>query len=212
MPICVVLACITRYGRHSWYVIVLSTITVLLATATMGSAYFYFESDYPFNPNVNDPSFTTPSCSIYASYGAFLPTLCGHSKLSKNSLPSGYTTKNYWIWIVWANCIIWLLYCIIGKILTGDGYVPFRARIAARFRRNEILVSLRRAFRRYPLWTLVYAVPWSICFAAQIILFTVFVERYFISYTWTLGQIIAVAVWIPSVVEYLYIEFSELFP
>lgn len=212
VPICVVLACITRYGRHSWYVIVLSTITVLLATATMGSAYFYFESDYPWDPNVQDSSFTTPSCSVNSTSGSYLPPLCGHSKLGNNLLPSADTTSNYWIWVVWANCIIWLTYCIVEKILSGKGCTPFRAKTALKFRQNSYLVASRKAFRKYPLWILVYAVPWSLCFAAQIVLFAVFVEHYFISYTWSLGQIIAVAVWVPSVVEYIYINFSELLP
>ena len=222
VPICVVLACITRYGRHSWYVIILSTITVLLATATMGSAAatFSFENnniESPWDPNVNDPSITTPSCKIYtsdngSSIQGFLPPLCGHSKLGKNFLPSGDTISNHWIWAVWANCIIWLLYCIIEKLLSLKRYIPLRARTAARFRRSKFLVSLWEAYHKYPLWALLYVVPWSLCFAAQIILFTVFVEHYFIPYEWTLGQIIAVVVWVPSVIEYIYIAFSELLP
>ena len=196
-----VLACITRYGRHSWYVIILSTITVLLATATMASAArtFLFENNVnesPWEPNVNDTYITTPSCTIYTNYYSqgFLAPLCGHSKLGKNFLPSGDTISNHWIWAVWANCIVWLLYCIMEKLLSFKRYIPFRARPVASF------------------WTLVYVVPWSLCFAAQIILFTVFVEHYFIPYDWTLGQIIAVAVWVPSVIEYIYIAFSELLP
>ena len=218
VPICVVLACITRYGRHSWYVIILSTITVLLATATLGSAAATFLSDNvnesPWNPNVNDTSIETPSCQIYTGFRdqGFLPPLCGHSKLGKNFLPPGDTVSNRWIWAVWANCIIWLLYCITEKLLSLKRYIPFRARTAARFRRSNLLVSLWEAYHKYPLWALVYVVPWSLCFAAQIILFTVFVEHYFIPYDWTLGQIIAVAVWVPSVIEYIYIAFSELLP
>ena len=213
VPICVVLACITRYGRHSWYVIILSTITVLLATATMGSAAFFATNlvGSPWEPNVNDTSIETPSCTIYAS-SAFAPPLCGHSKLGKNYLPQGVTTSNPWIWAVWANCIVWLLYCITEKLLSLKRYIPFRARTAARFRRSKFLLSLRGAYRKYPLWALVYVVPWSLCFAAQIILFTVFVEHYFIPYDWTLGQIIAVVVWVPSVIEYIYIAFRELLP
>lgn len=212
VPICVVLACITRYGRHSWYVIILSTITVLLATATMGSAAatFWFEiniKESPWNPNVDDASISTPSCTIYAS-SAFVPPLCGHSKLSKNFLPSGDTISNHWIWAVWANCIIWLLYCITEKLLSLKRYKPFRARTAARFRRSKFVVSLRGTCHKFPLWALIYVVPWSLCFAAQIILFTVFVEHYFIPYDWTLGQIIAVVVWVPSVIEYIYIAFN----
>ena len=216
VPICMVLACITRYGRHSWYVIILSTITVLLATATMGSAAatFLFENDVngeTWEPNVNDTSIATPSCTIYASSG-FVPQLCGHSKLGKNFLPLGDTMYNHWIWAVWANCIIWLLYCTTEKLLRLKRYIPFRVRIAPRFPRSKFLISLRGAYRKYPLWALVYAVPWSLCFAAQIILFTVFVEHYFIPPKWTLGQIIAVVVWVPSVIEYIYIAFSELLP
>ena len=218
VPICVVLACITRYGRTSWYVIILSTITVLLATATMGSAAatFLFENNVngsPWEPNVNDTSIITPSCTIYASSG-FVPPLCGHSKskLSKNFLPSGDTISNHWIWAVWANCIVWLLYCITEKLLGLKRYIPFLARTAARFRRSQFVVSLRGAYRKYQLWALVYVVPWSLCFAAQIILFAVFVEHYFIPYDWTLGQIIAVVVWVPSVIEYIYIAFRKLLP
>ena len=222
VPICVVLACITRYGRHSWYVIILSTITVLLATATMGSAAatFWFENNVqgsPWNPNVDDGFIETPSCKIYTSSNGpsiqgFLPPLCGHSKLGKNFLPSGDTISNHWIWVVWAYCIVWLLYCITAKLLSLKRYIPFRARTAARFRRSKFFLSLRGAYRKYPLWILVYAVPWSLCFAAQISLFAVFVQHYFIPNTWTLGQIIAVVVWVPSVIEYIYIASSELLP
>ncbi len=209
VPICVVLACVTRYGRHSWYVIVLSTITVLLATATMGSAYYYFEKDWPWNPNVLDESFATPSCEIYSQNGPYLPSLCGHSKLGNNRLPDGDTTSNFWIWVVWANCIIWLVYCIFEKILSGKGYIPDHARNAVLFCQNRYFVAFGKAFRKRPLWTLVYVVPWALCFTAQFILFAAFVEHYFISNTWSLGQIIAVAVWVPSIIEYIYISFSE---
>ena len=220
VPICVVLACITRYGRHSWYVIILSTITVLLATATMGSAAATFMiannvNGSPWEPNVNAAFITTPSCNIHTSLSStqgFLPPLCGHSKLGSNFFPLGDTYSNHWIWAVWANCIFWLLYCITEKLLGLKRYIPFRARTAARFRRSKVLVFLRGAYRKYPLWALVYVVPWSLCFAAQIILFAVFVEHYFIPYDWTLGQIIAVVVWVPSVIEYIYIAFSKLLP
>lgn len=124
----------------------------------MGSAYCFFESTYQFTPNVNDVSSNTPSCEIYAESNAgYLPTLCGHSKLSNKFLLLGDTTSNYRIWVVWANCIIWLLYCIVEKSLGAEGYIPFRARAAARFRRNRILTSLRKTFRRCPFWTLIYA-------------------------------------------------------
>ena len=211
-----VLACITRYGRHSWYVIILSTVTVLLATTTMGSAAatILFGNDDiqpPGEPNVDDFFITTPSCRLYSS-SEILRLLCGDSKLNKNFVPSGDTISNHWFWAVWANCTIWLLYGITEKLLRLKRCIPFRARTAARFRRSRFLVSLREAYRKYPLWVLVYAVPWSLCFAAQIILFTGFIEHYFISTTWTLGQIIAVAVWVPSVIENIYIAFSELLP
>lgn len=90
--------------------------------------------------------------------------------------------------------------------------MPFRASTAVRLRRNKYLVAFRKAFRKYPLWTLVYAVPWALCFAAQFTLFAVFAEHYFISNTWILGQIIAVAVWVPSIVESIYIDFSQFLP
>lgn len=39
-------------------------------------------------------------------------------------------------------------------------------------------------------------------------LFTAFVEHYFVSYTWSFGQLIAVAVWVPLIIEYIYIAFN----
>ena len=59
-------------------------------------------------------------------------------------------------------------------------------------------------------WFVIAVIPWLLCFAAQFYLFAAFIRHDLINYEWSLGQIIAVTVWIPCVVEYLYIEFSEL--
>ena len=50
---------------------------------------------------------------------------------------------------------------------------------------------------------------WVLCFAYHFYLYSLFVKSRLLAPTWTFGQIIAVTVWVPSIVEFLYIEHGK---
>ncbi len=56
---------------------------------------------------------------------------------------------------------------------------------------------------------LLFTSTWSICFVFHFYFFSFFASSREISNEWTFGQIIAVAVWLPSLVEYIYLLISK---
>ena len=50
---------------------------------------------------------------------------------------------------------------------------------------------------------------WVLCFAYHFYLYSLFVKSRLLAPEWTFGQIIAVTLWVPSIVEFLYIEHGK---
>ena len=224
IPISLTLACIGRYGRQSWYLITLSFITMTLATATLVAAYVYahdygmpydaysgnMNNIYLYNDNkYNVMNATSTTCSIRGSVGHTLYPLCGTWDLRNNAIGSSIFT-GYWLWPVWAYCMMWLLICIIrhwydGRRIFSPPHWWSPRRILTRYpriRKFSKEVSTCRS------WTAISCITWPLCFACQFYLFSIYFKHSVISQQWTFGQIIAVTVWAPSMVEYVYIEYN----
>ena len=56
---------------------------------------------------------------------------------------------------------------------------------------------------------IIFAIASSLCFAIQFYLLSVYWRHSFISPEWSFGQIMVVNVWVPAIVEYVYIEYSK---
>ena len=220
IPVNLILACIMRYGRHTWYLLILSLITTILATATLIVSYYYtYVYGEPYGDYENDLSNPFDISNAYGGgVSCTLPStvsveemifpLCGNSKLANNLLPTGLL-ENGWMWLVWANCIIWLF--------LGLGIKCYSLKVFARRRENSMRFVMRVSFIKHLIkrgrssttWIIVSVIPWFLCFAGQFYLFSAFFEHSVISYEWSFGQIIAVTVWLPCLVEYVYIEWSR---
>ena len=118
IPVNLILACITRYGRHSWYLLILSLITTMLSTATLIASYYYTRTYGEWNSNnlldewdIFNAYGGGLSCTLNGTIEKTVLPLCGNSKLVNNFLPTGIIA-NGWTWAVWANCIIWLFLCL----------------------------------------------------------------------------------------------------
>lgn len=142
IPVNLVLACIIRYGRHSWYLLILSLITTILATATLIASYYYTNLYGEGNQNdLGEPpdSFNAygggASCILNGTLEDTIFSLCGNSKLANNLLPTGLI-NNGWIWAVWANCIIWLF--------LGLGMKCYNLKVFARHREKLTLYNLSK--------------------------------------------------------------------
>ena len=223
IPIGLSLACINRYGRQSWYLLALSFVTMALATATFISSYVYSQ-DYGipydvYSSNMNNPylyndnkynsmNATSTTCTIRGSVGHTLNPLCGSWNLGNNAIGAS-VYNNHWMWIVWAFCMMWLAICAIEhwSNKTSDSKTRSRSLVSMSARHSWIarLSELSGTFRT---WALFSCISWSLCFGCQFYLFSIYFSHSVISQQWSFGQIIAVTVWVPSVVEYVYTEYS----
>lgn len=224
VPIGVTLACINRYGRQSWYLLTLSLVTMVLATATLACSYAYaheygipydvyssnMQNPYLYNDNKYiNMNATSTTCNIRGSVGHTLNPLCGSWSLGNNAIgASAY--NNYWMWLVCANCIMWLPICAVKHWYSRCNYSKPRSWSLAGISASHSWVArLSQGLATFRAWALFSCISWSLCFGSQYYLFSIYFSHSVISQQWSFGQIIAVTVWVPSVVEYVYIEYSE---
>ena len=218
IPISLLLALITRYGRQSWYVLTLSWITTFLASTTLIASYYwthkYANEQQAYNNNLEYDYYNLTSydaynsCALPGSLDDYVIPLCGNSNLLGNQL-SSRIVANWWTWLVFANCIIWMFFCLGKKCYDVERLSSIRERVAAYSRKSSWIKFIAKEGRAHRTWILISFVPWSLCFASQFFLFSEYFKHRVISYDWSFGQIIAIFVWVPSLVEYTYIEFSK---
>lgn len=219
IPISLAIACIARYGRQSWYLLILSWISTILASTTLIASYYWAHhfakesGDYDNNlgytynsDNTYDAQFTCDLDGVYL--GDAVSPLCGNSNLLNNALPSG-TVANWWTWLVWVNCIVWLLFCTGRKCYDSDRFFLVRDRLQSLSEQRFFVRWIVKEGQKHRTWILISLLPWSLCFASQFYLFSAYFQHSVISPEWSFGQIIAVFVWVPSIVEYIYVEFSK---
>lgn len=189
VPISLTLVCLTRYGHQTWHLIILSLITMALSTGTLSCPFIYIRrfgdpvTNQYLGPNLED-----------------LYPLCGSSKLRKNDI--GTTTfAKPWIWAIWLNCVTWTISCLVRKTIEGSRHVSLLKSLKDSSSIGGYLDSIGKS----PAWPLLSMLTWTICFGFQFNLFNAYFQHTVILQDWSFGQIIAVAVWIPAVLEYFYI-------
>ena len=209
IPITVSLACATRYGRQSWFILIFSLVAFVLSTATLSNFYLYANKfgepgDF-YSPIGNENYIGDTNYAIGGTIADSLFPLCGTSWLDNNSL-SASTLTSSWVWVAWVNCFIWMFLCFMSK-LSGNKCIK-----SGLDRFGSILDKLQHILAimgRDHIPAIIFAIASLLCFAAQFYLLSVFGRHSFISPEWSFGQIIAVNVWVPAIVEYIYIEYSK---
>ena len=202
--------------------LILSSITTILASATLIASYVYAH-DYGkasfYENNVNSPydvynayrGDLDYTCYIEGNLRETLIPLCGNSNLVKNQLPNS-TIANWWTWLIYVNCIIWL-FLSLGKKYYDSATGRSRRILTGLYSKHtwiqNFMTWLARERNARHAWILASVIPWFLCFASQFYLFSAYFRHEVISSEWGFGQIIAITVWIPSVVEYLYIQWSK---
>lgn len=204
VPIIFTLACIAQHGRQSWYLIILSVLTLLLSTATMV---------------INIDNYYHPKSSITGDFNDFQPyleyvcqsdivNLCGKPRdaiygVYGLNLPLTFSA-------VWLYSSTWAVTYVLKKKLENPR--------SAKWRKYFPLVWIMRLLvpRSYildvvhKLWEILVLCLWAFCFAFQLYICKLYVNESLISTTWSFGQIVAVMIWIPSIVEFIYIEIGTV--
>lgn len=200
LPISLTLSCIARYGRQSWYLINLSLVTITLGTATLASSMKFGDDLIHASDLIRSPRdyLGSSKCSTASPPTEILKSLCGSDYATYVSQSGIYMMR--WVWCIWLFSFLALLFCVISKV-------------ARKFRstspRRKILKRIFDEAVNHTAVITIVVVLWRVCFGVHFYLFYWLFEHHAISFTWSFGQIIAVTVWVPSLVEFAYIEYSR---
>ena len=188
-----VLTCIALHGRQSWYLTLLSLCSVALSTLTLIFALVIwspmFKEYLHGGPRPTEYSRFIPSClQNYTSFS----TICG----PKTSIfdigfePEARLKNAVWTWVMWANSFAWASYCVVLMVQN---------------RHKPDLVKGPKS----RVWYTVFIISWTITFAYQIYDYSLYFFQAQVPMSWSFGQIVAITIWAPCLVEYLYLEIRE---
>lgn len=201
LPVAVTLACIARHGRLSWYLIILSAITMTLATGTLAWSWRLREPSISlFRERLTNSDHESPGMSLFLG---MVLGLCGSQEIIGNYYDIVARVSSV-VWVVWTYCVLWLLLCLFQKLHQRGPCKPW----PDRFQNFLAYFDAAAPNRTYTIWTSSSTLIWALCFAVQFYLFSIYLRASVIPSNWSFGQIIAITVWIPSLFEYLYIEYG----
>lgn len=209
VPVVFTLSYISRYGRLSWYIITLSVITVALSTGSLASSYrsilsirhvVALEEISGNNIGGDHQEPITLAQWICGSKASNLGALC-----IRNGIRFAY------VWLIYTNCIIWTLWYLIKHSFSDPPIGSLQERIVENLENLACNTTANRVLKRILPWLgySLFILTWLLCFIYHFYLYSLFTRFKMVSPSWTLGQIIAVTVWVPSIVEFFYIEYSQ---
>ena len=113
------------------------------------------------------------------------------------------------IYIIRAFSVLCCTLCILSHVLHHSS-------LRQKFNKKSESWQNRFKLKKTLYWRLLaiimyvcFAAIWSLSFAYLFYIYDHFRRRRFISNDWSFGQIVAISVWVPSIVEFLYMESGE---
>ena len=210
VPVILNLVIITNHGRQSWYLLLLSLSIFALSTGTLTwlSRFWANESMYDDPDDIN--SSWNGICENY-DIGDLSNAWCGRD-FANPSYMRIFENRG-WLWAIWAICLCWLLYCVACKLV---GMVELTRRKVKKDMQSHPWISklawAKEKFRSR-IWGRLgmglFVVTWSLSFCYQFYLYSVVFSNAEVDTTWSFGQIVAITIWAPCLVEYLNLELSE---
>ena len=157
VPVVFTLTCIARYHEISSYLLMLSWLTLLLATATLACISFFWNSAAR-NPTTSVDALRQAvdnqgTCGINWNLND-AAVLCRFNTFERIDVHTG-NTSNGWIWVMWTNCVIWAVFSTIRQRFRRLWYRLTGLRIVS----PAIMIRRLETFSFYS--------SWSICFAYQ---------------------------------------------
>lgn len=205
VPTILTLTVITLYGRQSWYIILLCSIVFVLSTGMLAA------SSNAWYAKTFDPAYgVLQECGDFDAYD-LTTTWCGSNNLFSDFGHSP-TAINKVIWVMWAHSLMWLIYCVSKKIRTSDRFLSGATKLGSIY---QVQFSLSD---RLPKGILVsrlgqglFVIAWALSLGYQFWLYAVVLRGSITNHTWSFGQILAVLIWVPCLVEFINLEISKCF-
>ena len=205
VPTVFTLANFARHGRQSWYLISLSVVIFVLSTASLACGLVFY---LRFNRSVFEDIILNlaflDSSSCGQTFTDIAPLFCGpdHGLSNMRFFP---TVSTITIGLLWLNCLIWLLFCVIKQLLTTSTTKP------------SILKHQITWLKTFPksasfwdhFWSTLFVISWLLSFGCQFYVYSLSFRSSTINNKWSFGQIISITVWAPCLAEYLNLATSE---
>lgn len=207
IPVVFTLAYISKFGRRSWYLISLSSFSMILSTVTLAEVGRIFNgvpADY-----ATDGSVLCGDCGGHNAkdlIAAWCPP-----KTSTPYVGNFRAAKGWWNWVIWLICLFWLVFTasemdmsiltkFAGRWLPGHRYLQQVGRVV-----RKIGSPLAKVWGELRLFYIFFPFSWTVAFGYQYGGFVLFFLHSEIANSWTFGQIVAITVWVPCVAEFIYL-------
>lgn len=204
VPVGFTFLAVARYGNLTWHLIVLTTLTLTLSSTSLLYATV----------------FTWPAVkrNLKPNYGANSPDIpgatmiCGDQATKINVIDNSVIIPSI-IGIIWVVSVLCCLSCIIWHALHRRTFAVTRERLRNHWTirwfqsRSE---NIKHKQLLSGMLCVILISVWALCFAYLFYLYDHFRRHGFVSTEWTFGQIVAISIWAPSIVEFLYMEGRKL--
>ena len=218
IPVVFSLVCISWHGHLTWYIIGLSLSSIALSTSTLVNFYISrtIQSVVPLVPS-NIESFG--STNFYTACGGYnveqLQIWCGPgTSFLKSNWPGHNVVLSGWNWVLWVNCFVWTLYCVIKhtvKTNKSERVKRLFRRISVWWHRSQRRSYFTKGTGASWIWFSLFFSTWSISLGYQLYLYSLYFISDEVANNWSFGQIVGVLIWLPCMVEYVYLAISEYY-
>lgn len=205
VPSILTLAVITQYGRQSWYIILLCSIVFVLLTGMLAA------SSNAWYAKTFDPAYgVLQECGDFDAYD-LTTAWCGSNNLFSDSGHSP-TAINKVIWVMWAHSLLWLIYCVSKKTRKSDRFLSGATKLGSIYQlRFSLSDRLPKGILVSRLSQGLFVITWALSLGYQFWLYAVVLRGSITNHTWSFGQILAVLIWVPCLVEFINLEINGVF-
>lgn len=209
VPQVFVLLFVTVYGQLTWFIIGLTAANLSLSTwalAESRSVWRYGADSH----NMDADRVMIPQYELRKS-------ICGSQGAHLNVLQRDFA-KDGFIWSIYVYCVILFLMCVLKHLLQNPLPLAMNRRISSTKWSIKFLDMIQGRLQGRTSRAILATVGsmllaiWLLIFAYLFYLYAYLKGNRFISTEWNFGQIVAIGVWIPSIMEFLYIERGKHVP
>lgn len=197
VPVIFGMLVVSHYGRLSWHIMILTTLTVALSTWPLQSAYSAWQE-------IIQPMTMTASHLDYAVQ----KQICG-SRAKEISFLEHNIIQSPAVWLIFSHCVACLVFSISWHTLYHAPCFISRTRTVHKLREwvTETTQKPTRPWRMFALCLFImFLALWLFCFAYLLYLYHLLRVKKFVAQEWGFGQVVAIMAWVPSIVEFLYME------
>lgn len=183
--------------------------TVSLSTGALSAAYIWIlKITDAFSP---DALSVTNAGIDYQEAPETAQIVCGSKPGNLRKFINRTDFRFALVWLIDTYCIAWGLWCVFRHTMNRPSRGSLRERVLTAIKRLAHASPLSKIPKKFTdgVGYSVLLLLWALCFVYHFYLYSLFNKSSLVSPSWTFGQIIAVTVWAPFIVEYLYIEQGE---